>query len=202
MKKRDLLKQTIVQNGGIAKTATLVASGFSKTLLDDMVKCGELTRVRHGYYRVGGDENDVSEPQYLKTLLPEGVICMESALFYHGYSDFTPRKWDVAVPRNISLSKLKFNGISIKPYFVRKEIFGVGVTAKEFEGVELPIYDRERTICDCFRYYTKLDREIFVKAVKAYAFDKRHSISKLTRYARELGVYDSVFKLMGVLIGS
>ena len=37
---------------------------------------------------------------------------------------------------------------------------------------------------------------------KSYVPDKQHRISKLTRYTRELGVYDSVFKLMGVLIGS
>lgn len=202
MKKRELVKKTIDDAGGIARTADLVAAGVSKTLLDSMVADGELVRIRHGYYRIADEKNYVPEPRYLKTLLPEGVVCMYSALFYHGYSDFTPRQWDVAVPRNIALSRLRFEDVPIQPYFVRQEIFDIGITTMEFEGIELPIYDRERTICDCFRYYKKLDRETFVKAVKNYALDERQKIPTLTRYARALGVYQPVFKLMGVLIGS
>lgn len=39
------------------------------------------------------------------------------------------------------------------------------VCLDNFNGVELAVYDRERTICDCFKYRTKLDNEIFNKAM-------------------------------------
>lgn len=41
----------------------------------------------------------------------------------------------------------------------------MGKVTDDFNGAVLAVYDRERTICDCFKYRTKLDNEIFNKAV-------------------------------------
>ena len=52
-------------------------------------------------------------------------------------------------------------------------LFEIGKTSGDFNGVQLAVYDRERTICDCFKYRTKLDNEMFNKALNAYAADKK-----------------------------
>ncbi|MFR3385170.1 MAG: hypothetical protein ACLTST_01145 [Lachnospiraceae bacterium] len=57
----------------------------------------------------------------------------------------------------------------------------IGKSTSDFNGVILPVYDRERTICDCFKYRTKLDNEIFNKAVNAYAADEKKESCKLVR---------------------
>ena len=64
----------------------------------------------------------------------------------------------------------------------------------------LPVYDRERTICDCFKYRTKLDNEIFNKAVNAYVADDNKNLSNLSKYAKEMKVYKKVMDLMEVLL--
>jgi predicted transcriptional regulator of viral defense system len=66
--------------------------------------------------------------------------------------------------------------------------------------VTLPIYDRERTICDCFKYRSKLDNEIFSKALKAYANDIKKNLNNLSTYAKKLRVYKKVTELMEVLL--
>ena len=55
-----------------------------------------------------------------------------------------------------------------------------------FNGISLPVYDRERTICDCFKYRTKLDNEIFNKAVNAYAADEKKNLANLSKAERRI----------------
>ena len=73
-------------------------------------------------------------------------------------------------------------------------------TLADFNGVVLPIYDRERTICDCFKYRSRLDHEIFSKALNAYAKDEKKDLQNLSIYAKKLRVYKKVNELMSVLL--
>lgn len=36
------------------------------------------------------------------------------------------------------------------------------------DGHEVRIYDKDRLICDCLRYRSKMDKEIFNKAIQRY----------------------------------
>ena len=62
------------------------------------------------------------------------------------------------------------------------------------------VADRERTICDCFKYRTKLDNEIFNKAVNAYAADEKKNLVNLSKYAKEMKLYTKVMNVMEVLL--
>ncbi len=66
--------------------------------------------------------------------------------------------------------------------------------------MELAVYDRERTICDCFKYRSRLDDETFNKAVHAYVEDDKKNPGNLSKYAKELGVFRRVNELMEVLL--
>ena len=125
---------------------------------------------------------------------------MESALFHYGYTDFTPREWSIAVPRAVSQPKLKTVGVPFKAYYIQSDLYDLGKTQADFDGTTLSIYDKERTICDCFKYRTKLDNELFAKAVKAYAADKNKNLANLIKYAKQLRVYKKVTDIMEVLL--
>ena len=193
-------KALLKESGGIVKTSEFLSAGITKKELGAFCKAEKLVRVRQGYYQLAGDDA-ISEAQYLHTLLPEGIVCVESALFYYGYSDFAPRVWTLAVPRSISLPKLKINDIvPIKAYYIQNDLYEIGKTTAPFDGVELAIYDRDRTVCDCFKYRMKLDRETFSKAINAYAADDEKNLSNLSGYAKELGLYKRVMDLMEVVL--
>jgi hypothetical protein len=66
--------------------------------------------------------------------------------------------------------------------------------------VSLPVYDRERTICDCFKYRTKLDNEIFNKAINTYVVDSKKNLANLSKYAKEMRVYKKMMSVMEVLL--
>lgn len=199
MDSRKQVKEVIRTKGGIAKAADFVAVGIKAFDVVNLCNAGFLKRVRHGYYELG-EKSRVCEEQLLATLIPQGIVCVESALFHYGYSDFTPRKWSIAIPRSMSRTKLKVDVLTLQAYYVQTELYDLGKTTDDFNGVTLAVYDRERTICDCFKYRAKLDREIFNKALNAYVNDPKKNLNNLSVYAKKLRVYKKVNELMEVLL--
>ena len=196
---RAAVRDVIVSKGGIAKSADFVAAGIRAVDVVSLCNAGYLDRVRHGYYQMA-EQSDATEEQMLATLIPQGIVCVESALFHYGYSDFAPRKWSVAVPRTISRTKLNVDDLPLQTYFVQQDLYELGKTTGNFHGTTLPVYDKERTICDCFKYRSRLDTELFSKALNAYANDPQQNLSNLSIYAKKLRVYKKVIELMEVLL--
>ena len=196
---KTVAKQVLIEKGGVAKSADFVAAGMRAVDVVNLCKAGYLDRIRHGYYQLA-EADTYSEEQLLATLIPKGIVCVESALFHYGYSDFAPRRWSIAVPRSMSRTKLDVDALPLQPYFVLPEIYELGKVSEDFDGVILPVYDRERTICDCFKYRSRLDNEIFNKALNAYANDTQKNLQNLSIYAKKLRVYKKVTELMGVLL--
>jgi len=199
MSKQNIAKQTIQASGGIAKTSEFVAAGLTNYDVTNLCNHGYIERVRHGYYKLP-DAKVLPEPALIAKLIPEGIVCMESALFYYGYSDFSPRVWTLAILRSFSRTRLKEVPVPIKAYFVQKNYLDIGITTGDFDGITLPIYDRERTICDCFRHRARLDSELFNRALNAYAADSEKNLVNLSAYAKQMRVYSKVMDVMEVLL--
>ena len=196
---REVARAVVESRGGIAKSADFVAAGIRAVDVVNLCNAGYLDRVRHGYYQMA-EQQETAEEQMLATLIPQGIVCVESALFHYGYSDFAPRKWSIAVPRSVSRAKLDVDALPVQTYFVQQNLYELGKTTGDFDGVTLPVYDRERTICDCFKYRSRLDNELFFKALNAYANDPKKNLSNLSVYAKKLRVYKKVIELMEVLL--
>ena len=100
----------------------------------------------------------------------------------------------------MSRTKLEVDELSLQAYYMPSELYELGKTTDDFDGVTLPVYDRERTICDCFKYRSRLDNEMFSKALNAYANDTNKNLQNLSAYAKKLRVYKKVTELMEVLL--
>jgi len=198
MKQLDRAKQTIRQADGVASIADFHANGLAKDIAADLCKAGLLQRIRRGYYCLADEV--VLDEQIIATLYPEAVVCMHSALFHYGYSDRTPLAWSLAFPRTFSRSRLKLDYPPIQPYFVQDDMLALGKSAGDFNGVTLAVYDRERTICDCFKYREKMDAELFNKAVYGYTNDSKKNVGNLVQYAKEMRVYKKMIDVMGVML--
>ena len=196
---REVARAVVESRGGIAKSADFVAAGIRAVDVVNLCNAGYLDRVRHGYYQMA-EQQETAEEQMLATLIPQGIVCVESALFHYGYSDFAPRKRSIAVPRSVSRAKLDVDALPVQTYFVQRDLYELGKTTGDFDGGTLPVYDRERTICDCFKYRSRLDNELFSKALNAYANDPKKNLSNLSVYAKKLRVYKKVIELMEVLL--
>ncbi len=196
----DIADKVFHTIGEIAKKSDLLKAGLQEKDVVSLIKRGYIERVRYGYYKLAN--NDAPKEEYiLAGLIKQGIVCVESALFYYGYSDFAPREWTIAVPYSFSRTvKVIREEVPVKAYYVQNDMYHLGETTGTFNGVMLPVYDRERTICDCFKYRTKLDNEIFNKAVNAYVSDEKKNLANLSKYAKEMGVYKKMMNVMEVLL--
>lgn len=186
--------------GGIAKKSDFIAAGLKEQDVYSLFKQGYIERVKHGYYKLS-DQDEPKEEYLLSKLMKQGIVCVESALFYYGYSDFAPREWTIAVPRSFSRTvKAIQKEVPVKAYYIQNNLYCLGETTGTFNGVTLPVYDRERTVCDCFKYRTKLDNEIFNKAVNAYVADQKKNLVNLSKYAKTMKVYKKAMSVMEVLL--
>lgn len=193
--RNDLAERIINDNGGIVRTAVLNDFGMENYELSRLCSAGYIRRIRHGFYGL----SDVPEDRILSAVFPEGIVCLESALFHYGYGD-RPPSWDIALPRNISRSRLSMNCLNFRPFLVRDEWIMMGRTLDTFDSTVLYIYDRERTICDIFRYRKKLGEKVFVRAVNTYSDDPEKDQGKLMEYAEKMHIADRVSAVMNVVL--
>jgi len=200
LSKHDIVDEVFNTVGEIAKKSDFISAGLKEQDVYSLFKQGYIERVKKGYYKLSvGDEP--KEELLLSKLMTQGIVCVESALFYYGYSDFAPREWTIAIPRSFSRTvKAMQENVPLKAYYVQNDLYHLGKTIGLFNGIELSVYDRERTICDCFKYRTKLDNEIFNKAINAYVADEKKNLANLSKYAKEIGVYKKMMSVMEVLL--
>ena len=86
----------------------------------------------------------------------------------------------------------------IIPYYTEPDALELGSTEITMSGQQFLIYDRDRVICDCLKYETKLEREVFKGALQSYIRDSQKDISALMAYARARKVVGKVQSMIGV----
>ncbi|MCI5856640.1 MAG: type IV toxin-antitoxin system AbiEi family antitoxin domain-containing protein [Agathobacter sp.] len=190
------IKEKIDAQGGIAKKEDLSALGIDYRRILDFVEDGTLIRIKNGYYTDRIDR--FSEEELIAKLFPDALLCMESALYAYGYIVEKPYGWRLAVDKNTSKSRFRMEYPKVIPCYTEPEVLQLGASRIEIDGNSFGIYDKERMICDCLKYESKMDRAIFKEAIQSYIKDEDKDISLLLEYAAERKVVKKVQSLIGV----
>ena len=162
-----------------------------------MLDEGLIEKVKRGYYHWIEDYG-TSEVAIINSLFPDAVFCMETALFYYKYSDRNPAEWNITVDKNTSRQRTNIDYPFVKAYRVEPALLSLGETDGIIEFTKVRIYDRDRTVCDVLRNMSKIDKEIFNKAIQRYVNDPQKNIPNLMEYAKALRVQKKVNDLIGV----
>ena len=162
-----------------------------------MLDEGLIEKVKRGYYHWIEDYG-TSEVAIITSLFPDAVFCMETALFYYKYSDRNPAEWNITVDKNTSRQRTNIDYPFVKAYRVEPALLSLGETDGIIEFTKVRIYDRDRTVCDVLRNMSKIDKEIFNKAIQNYVKDPQKNIPNLMEYAKALRVQKKVNDLIGV----
>ena len=161
--------------------------GMSSALLCHYVKTKRLKRLGRGVYQNSSYQNSSANFPWEELInaihsIPEGVICLISALVLYNLTDEIPRKHWIAIAHSTSIKRNK----SIK--ILRFRDMNLGKTKIKLNGIDIPIFDRERTIIDAFRL---LSLEIAIKALKtslSLPKNQKIDLEKLQNYAKKLKV--------------
>lgn len=159
--------------------------GVSTAHLGYHARRGRIRRLGRGIYQAADYRGPVENFRWEDLIaavnsIPGGVICLISALALYDMTEEIPRQHWIAVPHSTSIDR----GISVR--VVRFRNMELGRTTVDLSGINVPIFDRERTIIDTFRL---LSQETAIKALKAALSLKgkeRLDLRKLQFYAKKL----------------
>ncbi len=63
-------------------------------------------------------------------------------------------------------------------------MFHEGIETHELDGVQLRIYDPEKTLVDCFRYRNQLGMDVVLDALRLWRERRKKKLDVLLKYAR------------------
>ncbi|MCC6501258.1 MAG: type IV toxin-antitoxin system AbiEi family antitoxin domain-containing protein [Anaerolineales bacterium] len=176
-------KKIFTSNSGILRASKAIELGVPKHVLYEMVKAGELVREAQGIYRLS-DSDPLGNPDLVNLSLrvPRAVFCLISALYFHELTTQIPHQVYFALPRDVKTPKIQVP--PIRAFHFSQETYKAGILEHELDGVKVKIYDREKTIADCFKFREKIGMDIALEAVRDYLKQPKLNVPLLMKYAR------------------
>lgn len=175
--------QWINQQGGMIRSKDAIASGIYARTLTQLKKEGKLEHISRGIYRLA-TKKPISNPDLVTVAVsvPKGVICLISALSFHKLTTQIPHKVYVALPELTRSPKQDYPPLAIHRF--RGKAFEEGIEKHLIDGVDVKIYNPEKTLADCFKFRNKIGMDVVLEALKFYRSRKKFDIKAIMKYAK------------------
>jgi len=176
-------KNIFRQHGGVLKMSEAVQAGIHRKMLYAMRDAGIIEKLDRGLYRLA-DLPPLGNPDLVSVAMkvPTGVICLISALSFHEITTQIPHEVYIALRRGTESPRLKHPPVRV--FRFTGEAFTEGIETLKVDGIQIRIYNPEKTLADCFKYRNKIGLDIAVEALKLYRERKRVKVNEVLRYAR------------------
>jgi predicted transcriptional regulator of viral defense system len=176
-------KKVFADHHGILRASTAIELGVPKHILYKMVQDGELVREAVGIYRLQESE-PLGNPDLVQISLrvPKAVICLISALYFHELTTQIPYQVYFALPRDVKTPKIEYPPINA--FHFSMESYQAGIEEHIVDGVQVKIYNREKTVADCFKFRQRIGMDVALEALRDYLRQRRSDVSGLMKYAR------------------
>lgn len=197
MSQFEKLDRLLESQDGMLRTAQAITAGISKPTFYQFVRVRGLEQVAHGIYL---SRNAWLDSMYLLHLrCPQAIFSHETALFMHDLSNREPLEYSITVKTGYNPTRLKDDGIKV--FTIKTELHEVGLSiARTSFGHNVPVYDKERTICDVLRSRSQIEIQTFQDALKAYVRRKDKDLRTLMHYAKLFRVEKILRQYLGVLL--
>ena len=197
MTKSEKILEMANNNNGYVSAKEVRSANINSTELTRLVKENKLERVSRGLYCTPDSFYD--DYYKIQSKSKNCVFSHAAALYFYDLSDITPVQLDLTVPGGYNGSLINMQNVDL--HYIKREFLELGLTTIQSPfGMNINIYDVERTICDIIKNKKKMYIEIFTKALQKYSKAKTKDLNKLMRYAKKLNVEKKVREYMEVLI--
>lgn len=189
-------------NHGYARMKDLKNQSFHPRNIADLLKEGIIEKVKPGLYKLVNFNFDQSINRSLIDIcnaVPQGIVCLSSALSFYGLTTFNPSEVLIAIPNSWKPHKIIYP--PVKFYFFRDRFYSTGILRIKTDGKEVRIYNKEKTVCDMFRYRNKLGMDIALEGLKSYLKLKEANINKLRKYAEICQVKTVMIPYVKAIVG-
>jgi len=178
-----IAEKLFLENGGILRASKVKKFGIDLHTIADMVGVGLLVKEARGIYRLS-NLPPLSNPDLVQITLriPQSVICLISALSFHQLTSQTPYKIYIAILQNTTKPYIEYPPIDVVK--LSGDVYSAGIQEYLLDGVIVRIYNKEKTIADCFKFRNKIGLDIAIEALKQYLHEDGRDVEKLLNYAR------------------
>ncbi len=186
-----------IDDSGILLIKNAMDAGFTKYALYNYIRDYDFVKVAHGIYAL--PDTLVDKDYILSLKCPNGVLSHDTSLFYHDLTDREPIRQTITIYSGYGTMRLADK--NVKVFTVKKELLGLGKTIiNNNYGHPIPIYDKERTICDLFRSRQWFEKSEFSSSLKAYLRRSDKDLHKLIHYAEQFNVDKKIKEYLEVLL--
>lgn len=197
MSQFEQLDHLLENQDGLLCTGQVLAAGISKPVFYQFVRSRGLEQAAHGIYLSKDAWVDVMYLLHLRC--SQAIFSHETALFFHDLTDREPLNYSVTVKTGYNPTRLKGEGVRV--FTIKAELHEVGLIAMQTPfGHNVPVYDKERTICDVLRSRKQIEVQIFQGALKAYVRRKDKELRTLMSYAKLFRVEKILRQYLEVLL--
>ncbi len=171
------------EHGGQMRMSEAVSNGITPYMLYTLRDRGIVEPVSRGIYRLT-ELPPLSNPDLVTVSLryPNAVVCLVSALAFHDITTQIPHAVSVAVPRQSRLPSL--NWPPVRAHRFSTASYEAGIETHRIDGAEVKIYNREKTLADCFKFRNRIGMDIVLEALRFYRERCRFDVAALLGYAR------------------
>jgi len=171
------------EHGGMMRMSHAMEAGMSRYRLYSMRDQGIVEEVSRGVYRLT-ELPAIAHVDLVTVALryPGAVICLLSSLAFHEMTTQVPHRVHVAVTRQMRLPALEFPPVAAHRF--SEPAYAAGIQKHRLDGVDVQIYDPEKTLVDCFKFRNKLGMDVVQEALRFYRERKSVDLPAILRFAR------------------
>jgi predicted transcriptional regulator of viral defense system len=164
------------------QTKDAITAGIHPRTLYALRDEGIIECLSRGLYRLA-DAPALANPDLVAVAkrVPSGVICLLSALSFHEITTQIPHEIYVAVSRNAEAPRIDHP--PVRTFWFAGRAFTEGIEVHRLDGVPVRIYNRAKTLADCFKYRNKIGMDTVLEALRLCRDQRRLDVDALMRYA-------------------
>lgn len=194
-KKMSDIDKIIRNNGGYITTREAKKAGRSAYYeLLARNKSGALVRIRPGVY--SSPEVQAGTMIDIRKVVPDGVLCLYSAWLHYGLTTQIPTAYYVAIDKHRKVRTPDYPPITI--CYWSEQAYKTGIINARIEGLDVPIYDIEKSVCDALRYRNKIGIDVSSEILRNYLSRSTRNLTRLMKYAKALRVAATLKKYLEI----
>lgn len=183
--KKSIVEGLFRDSHGVMTTKELLDSGVTYYTIRQLVSSGYLSKIKRGIYTLSDESEE--ELGLIKALIPSGILCMQSAAIIHDYTSKMPLRYHVSIDNKVRCHNLP-DYPKVKLYYWSKQQLNLGVEEIDVNGINVKIYNKEKTICDYVKFRNKLEYSEVKEVLNSYMRDANRNISQLKKYSKQLKI--------------
>lgn len=142
--------------------------------------------------RLYSDKPNANYIEIIAKKFPNFVIYGDSAYYYHNLTDFIPSKVVLATTKNN-----KIRSKYIKQVRLTDELFHIGITKIQINGVMVNIYDKERMLIELARSKNQMGYDMYKEIIVNYRkIANNLDMEKIEKYLSNFPYEDKLFEII------